>query len=160
MKKSLIISEDQKYGRKPNPTEPGVEVAKEKPRKFAPQITLTGAQVDAFCGCDMKVGDKGSATVHFIVKAASSGDQYGEEVPGKKADQKLTLSLTHVEADEKSVGKKKKDDIDDEEEDNSDEEKAESDSEEKSEGEVDEGDETGEGVAPSKLSPKDAGLDD
>lgn len=98
MKKSLILSDKDRY---PS-AKPLGDGEKPKERKTAPTIALTGKQVDAFCGCDLKPGDSGSATVHYVVKAASSGDQYGDDLPSKKsADKKLTLALTHVETDEK-----------------------------------------------------------
>lgn len=96
MKKSLIISDKDKYPSSPAATLEG----KPKDRQTAPSITLTGKQVDAFCGCSLKVGDTGTATFHYVVKAVSAGDQYGDAVPsGKSEDQRLVLSLTHVESE-------------------------------------------------------------
>lgn len=111
MKKSLILTDKDRY-----PPSPALaEGEKPKERKTAPTITLTGKQVDAFCGCSLKPGDKGTATVHYTVKAASAGDQYGDELPGEKpSDKKLTLSLTHVESDEEGDDENPDDEADDE----------------------------------------------
>lgn len=95
MKKSLIQTDKDRY---PSST---LAEGEKKERKTAPTITLTGAQVEAFCGdgkCN--VGDTGSATFHYVVKSASSGNEYGDELPSEKADRKLTLAITHVESDE------------------------------------------------------------
>lgn len=152
MKKSLIITDEDKYGPATTPS-PGIEGAKSKPRRMAPTVTLTGKQVDAFCGCSLKPGDKGTATFHYVVKAASAGEEYGDTLPEKgKGNKKLTLAITHVERDEK---------------DGDDEEAGEDPAEEKGESAEEEaGEESAEpasGVeAPlmDKVSPGDAGFDD
>lgn len=156
MKKSLVISEKQKYGPssfdKPSPAMPGGK--KSPPRKFAPTITLTGQQVDAFCGCELKAGDTGTATVHYVVKAVGdSGEHYGDELAKPAAKpQKITLQLTHVESEEKG---------DDEEGEDAEEEKGESgDDEIKEEDSEEETDDEDAPKAPAKetVSPSDAGL--
>lgn len=101
MKKSLVISEKEKYGptEVSKPIPPGGTV-KPKDRKFAPSITLVGKQVDAFCACSLKVGEKGTATVDYVIKAVGGGgDHYGDELPAAKPEKKVTLALTHVHSD-------------------------------------------------------------
>lgn len=148
MKKSLIITDEDKYPA----AAPLAEGSKPKPRKMAPTVTLTGKQVDAFCGCSLKPGDKGTATVHYVVKASSAGEAYGDTLPEKgKGNKKLTLALTHVEADEKE----------------SDEDEAPEDEEENDGGPKETGETMSEGgheipTAPvsDRVSPGDAGFDD
>lgn len=104
MKKSLIITEKEKYPSMVDGPKPaGDNAAEKKPdRKFAPTITLRGKQIDAFCACSLKSGDKGTATVHWLVKSIDNGtNSYGDELvkPSKKPKE-VVLQITHVEADE------------------------------------------------------------
>lgn len=97
MKKNLKLTDSERYGTKPTPalaSEGGKDKVTE--RREGPTIELTGPQVDAFCVCDLKPGDKGSATVHFVVKPVSLGEEYGGGDPKKK---RVRLELSHVEAD-------------------------------------------------------------
>lgn len=114
MKKSLILSDKDRYPQA-NPTAAGGEKPKE--RKTAPTITLTGKQVEAFGGGKCQVGDTGQATFHYVVKAASAGDQYGDDLPSDKAaDKKLTIAVTHVECDEEGEDEEDEETPDSEEE--------------------------------------------
>ena len=157
MKKSLVISEKDKYGDSaisPAVAEGGKQ-AKPKARKFAPTIELIGPQVDAFCACELKVGDTGTATVHYTVKSVGSNSpSYGDEVsPAEKKPSRVTLQLTHVEAEGEGE--------DDKEEAGEDpaEEKTESPEDETAEEGAEEDDSP---ASPKKetMSPKDAGLDE
>lgn len=157
MKKSLVISDKEKYG----PSSPEVSLGKGKPedRKSAPTIELTGKQVDAFCACSLNVGDSGTAKIHYVVKASSAGDQYGNDLPGKDSKKRVTLSITHVESEEKD-GDKGDEAGEDAEEEKKETPAAEAD-EEKDEPETDEPDAN----APRKgnkapVSVKDSGLDE
>lgn len=177
MKKSLVISDSEKYGK--SSPEVALSPSDKKPedRKSAPTIELTGKQVDAFCACSLAVGDKGTATVHYVVKAASAGDHYGNEVPNKKSQQRVTLSITHVEADGKpgdSDGASEDEeeageDPAEEKAETPDEEAAEESSEDSSEESASEDNGTGEETMKSELPKKgnkapvkvkDSGLDD
>lgn len=152
-KKSLLISDSERYG----PKSPAVLTGdgKEEDRKTAPTIELSGKQVDAFCACELKPGETGTATVHYTVKAVKMGEEYGNDVPGKNTTKRVTLSLTHVESDKEDGG---------EEEEGSDaEEEGETAEEETAEGEGDElAAPATEAPATKKksVSPKDAALDD
>ncbi len=153
-KQSLMISDKERYGE----TSPAVAMSpeKEKNRKTAPTITLVGKQVDAFCACALEVGEKGTATVNFIVKAVSAGDKYGSDVPTDKKPKEVVLSLTHAVAQDMPEGD---DGDDDDEETESDEEKK---AEEKT-GEEDDADEPAAEepkAAKKSVSPKDAALED
>jgi hypothetical protein len=109
-KTSLQLTDSQRFGSKPTPalSENGEKV---KERKVGPTIELEGPQVDAFCVCDLKPGDKGSATVHFVVKSVSLGEEYRGGNPKKK---RVRLELSHVEAEGDAEGEA--DDEDGEEE--------------------------------------------
>lgn len=104
MKKSLVISEKEKYG--PSVVQAPGEKTPPKQRKFAPTLTLRGKQVDAFCGCQLKVGDTGQATVHYTVKSLGGDNgSYGDEVADpKKKPAEMVLQLTHVEAEGEEGG--------------------------------------------------------
>jgi len=100
--KSLVISDKEKYGA----SSPMVSLSssgskkKEAEKKHAPTIELTGPQVEAFGLGKCTVGEKGTATVNFVVKAVKGGDAFGDELPGKDSPKSVTLSITHGEASE------------------------------------------------------------
>lgn len=106
MKTPLAISDSEKYGKtSPEIALPSPSGKKPEDRKSVPTIDLVGPQVDAFCACSLKVGDSGTATVHYIVKSTSQGDSYGSELPKKGGSpQKVTLAISHVEAEDDGEG--------------------------------------------------------
>jgi hypothetical protein len=154
MKKSLLISDEEKYGAS-SPTvamdAPSGKGGKDKAKpKTGISIQLTGSQVDAFCACSLKVGDSGQATVHYVVKSVSQGESYGSEVPTKDSPQKVSLVLTDVEAEDGG---------EESEEDESKEDPKEEAAETPEEEDAEEKDEPA-GEPQEKVSPKDAGLED
>ncbi len=108
-KKSLIISDEEKYGPS-SPTAMMAEGGKKESTKpkHAPTIELTGSQVDAFCSCSLVPGETGTATVHFTVKSVEMGKSYGTEIPTKDSQKRVTLQLTDVEAEGEPDGGKGK----------------------------------------------------
>lgn len=147
-KKSLIISEKEKYGS----NSPTALTSSKNPKesKYAPTIELTASQIAAFGLEDPKQGDTGCAKVYWRVKTVSDGgDSYGDRLPEKSAAQKVSLTFTHVEECEPG-----------EETDEAEGEEDEKPDEGDTAGAADEDD--GAPVAAEKetLSPKAAGLDD
>lgn len=115
-KNSLIIGEDEKYGKSSEgPVMPG-EKSKAKKRKFAPSIQLTASQIEAFGLDDATQGQTGCALIHYIVKAVDAGGSgYGDELPDPKQDKKVSISITHVNPDcESAGGEDNEDDAEDE----------------------------------------------
>lgn len=96
-KKSLAITDAQKYGHDDMIMPPGGHEGekKRKERKTVPTVELHAHQLKAFGIHKMKIGDKGKATVHFALKSA--GDPHGSEVPAKKKLDRASIALTHVE---------------------------------------------------------------
>lgn len=144
MKKNLKLTDSQRFG-KPTPTIAPESGGKDKveERKTGPTINLEGPQVDAFCLCDLKPGDTGSATVHYVVKSVSLGEEYGGGNPKKK---RVTLELSHVEAEGDAEG-------DDGEEEEGDEAPAAADPEQ------DDSEATATAASRTPVSVKDAALD-
>lgn len=157
MKKSLIVTEKEKYpDMKPSPVvAEGENAAEKKPdRKFAPTITLRGKQIDAFCACSLKSGDKGTATVHWLVKSIDNGtSSYGDELvkPSKKPKE-VVLQITHVEADEADEKEEPGEDAAEEKDETPEVEAGEEDTEDTAEGEAT--------TASDRVSPSDAKLED
>lgn len=153
-KQSLLISDEERYGTK----SPAVLAGdgEDKDRKTAPTIELMGKQVDAFCACELKPGESGIATVHYTVKSVKMGEEYGNDVPNKNSTKRVTLSITHVEAE--GDGEDDEESPEHEAKETPAEEKA-----EKAEGD-DDAPETPETDAPTtkrkSVSPKDAQLED
>lgn len=103
-KKSLLISEDDRNGGSPSgmldkPMDDKARKAERAKPKFAPSIKLTSSQVEAFGLTDAKVGQTGCAMIHYKVKSASAGSEYGDEVPGGDAEPNVSISITHVDPD-------------------------------------------------------------
>lgn len=148
-KKSLMISDKDRFGE----NSPTVAMAEKESgtRKTAPTITLVGPQVDAFCACALEVGEKGIATVHFVVKAVSAGDKYGSDVPTSKKPKEVVLSLTHATANEEPDGDESGEDDDDDGDGND----SEGDDESPAEPETD-----APAAKKKSVSPKDAALED
>ena len=101
-KKSLIISDKEKYG---SDKSMGAMIAtsgkkdKNAP-KHAPTVDLTGSQVESWGLDGAKVGDKFCVMVHGIVKSSSSGSPYSDEIPkAGESTSKVTVSLTHVDSE-------------------------------------------------------------
>jgi hypothetical protein len=108
-KNSLIISDDEKYGRSPSSmlAEPspaaaapaGAKNKKPKSPKHAPTLDLTASQVDSFGLDGATVGQTGCAMIHYTVKSCSAGESYGTEVPVASSNKKVCISITHVDPD-------------------------------------------------------------
>lgn len=163
MKKSLEISDSEKYGTKsPEVALPSSASGKEpEERKSAPTIELYGPQVDAFCACSLKPGQKGTAKVHFVVKSVKLGDEYGSAVPGKDTPQRVTLSLSHVEADDagEEEGAEEDEEKDDDTPDKESDEQAEDPKEEAAESDDEDGPEEPAVSGKKAVGVKDTGLD-
>lgn len=103
-KNSLLISEDDRNGGSPHgmldkPMDDKARKAERSKPKYAPSIKLTAAQVESFGLTEAKVGQKGCALIHYVVKSAASGSEYGDEVPGGDTPPTVSISITHVDPD-------------------------------------------------------------
>lgn len=99
-KKSLIISDKEKYGDSMAATIAGSgKKGKPSEPKHAPVMDLTSSQVKAFGLETAQVDQTGCAMIHYIVKSASAGDSYGDAVVKGSGKKKVSIQITHVDPD-------------------------------------------------------------
>lgn len=91
---SLVITDKEKYGNDSPCCSPvSGSKGKDKVKKYAPTVELTGSQVTALGLDAAQIGESGTATISFVVKSVRAGESYGDEVVTKTSPAKVTIQL-------------------------------------------------------------------